>query len=425
MSEAIVTKITAIPHPDPKYTRIQVGIALGNMVIIGKDVQDGDLGIYFDTEAQLSESFCKANQLFKQDGGYIEENRRVKAIRLCGMKSVGIWLPLKCLAYTKYNLKNLREGMTFQDLNKHEIVNRYIPPRIAARLARGGKVPIQIKQFKRHYDTQKFLHVQKFIILPCQYVITEKLHGTSARQARVFTEVEKPLNKFKAWVNKITKRQVFKPVKIKEWRDVLGTRNVVIGNVSPFEHFNSHEKYRSEWANKFKSKLLNGEQIFYEIVGYDENGKKIMPDHRTRSLEKEFIKIWGSKMEYTYSCPPGTSKAYLYRIIITDENGYSHEMPWSHVRRRSAEIGIPLVPILESGVIHSADNAREGIRIMTEVHVNGPSTVDSSHIREGVILRCENLMTEPQVMKYKSFEFLAMESDTKNDEDYFDIEEAS
>ena len=53
---AIITRIKTRPHSNAD--RLQLGTCLGNQVVVGLDTKDGELGIYFSTDGQLSERMC-------------------------------------------------------------------------------------------------------------------------------------------------------------------------------------------------------------------------------------------------------------------------------------------------------------------------------------------------------------------------------
>lgn len=424
MSVATVCRAYTYPHPDPKYTRIQVAEVLGNTVIVSKDVKNAELGVYFDTEAELSKEFCTANKLYKSLGGYIEDSGRVRTLKLAGVKSVGLWLPLTSLSFL--GQVALKEGDTFQALKKVPIVKRFIPPSVLAANQRNKKKLNWFKRllhkylprlfaylytpkprvitrgFPQHYDTSKFGAVFHHVEPPFLCVITEKLHGTSARQGRVCSKGQ--------------------------YYDVYGTRKTEKERVSPTKSFNERvgESYRAKWANQFKERLRKNEVIFYEIVGFSPNGKSIMANLPPGAIDKKFAQQYGDSMTFSYGCKIGESKAYLYRIAIVNEDGQEFEMPWSYVQLRAAQIGIPLVPILDSGAFPNLcldweEEAKLFIKNVEKLG-QGASILDSTHIKEGVVVRMETLYGI-RVGKAKSWEFLTMESKAKDKADYTDVEE--
>jgi hypothetical protein len=63
---------------------------LGLQALVSKDYKEGDLYVIFPAEVQLSHEFCSNNNLYRHSElnanpeakGYIEDNRRVKAVKL-------------------------------------------------------------------------------------------------------------------------------------------------------------------------------------------------------------------------------------------------------------------------------------------------------------------------------------------------------
>ena len=88
-----------------------------------KSQTDGELGIFFSSDGQLSHDFCMKNNLYRKNptdgtpmGGYFEENRRVRAIKLRGEYSEGFWIPEKSLSFCGPH--SLKEGDEFDTVNK-------------------------------------------------------------------------------------------------------------------------------------------------------------------------------------------------------------------------------------------------------------------------------------------------------------------
>ena len=100
--------------------RLQIATFFGNDTIVGLDVQIGDMGVYFPVDGQLSERFCQVNDLVRRKdpetgkniGGYMEPDKRnIKAIKLRGEKSDGLYMPL--VAFTDFcQISDLKIGDT-------------------------------------------------------------------------------------------------------------------------------------------------------------------------------------------------------------------------------------------------------------------------------------------------------------------------
>ena len=102
---------------------------LGMQAIVSKDTEIGTVGVVFVSGTQLSDEDTARNNLFrhkefnedKEKAGFIEDNRRVKAIKLRGNRSDALFMPLSSLAYTKVDLSELKVGDVFEEINGHEI----------------------------------------------------------------------------------------------------------------------------------------------------------------------------------------------------------------------------------------------------------------------------------------------------------------
>src|SRR3990167_8980500 len=114
---AIISKVKVRPHPNAD--KLQLGTVLGNHVVVGLDTKDGELGIFFPTDGQLSHDFCVGNGLYTKSArdklqlpssasvGFFDHNRRVRSQRFRGERSDGCWLPLNSLLWTGVDPSNL------------------------------------------------------------------------------------------------------------------------------------------------------------------------------------------------------------------------------------------------------------------------------------------------------------------------------
>ena len=93
-------------HPNAHF--LQIATIFGASVIVDLNTKIGDLGIYFPIDLQLSEEYCRENDLVRRKdengkaaGGYLDPNKRnIRAMRFRGSPSEGLFLPLDTLAYT-------------------------------------------------------------------------------------------------------------------------------------------------------------------------------------------------------------------------------------------------------------------------------------------------------------------------------------
>ena len=152
MYSAFVTRIKNL-RKHTNADRLMCGECFGNTVIVGLDTQPDELGVYFPVDGKLGLEFAQKNDLLRRKdengkpaGGYLDpEKRNIKALKLRGEKSDGLFMPLACLAdYT--DIASLKEGDTITVLNGVTICEKYIPR--ASR--RGGVIlmviaPVSIK----------------------------------------------------------------------------------------------------------------------------------------------------------------------------------------------------------------------------------------------------------------------------------------
>ena len=104
MYQAFVVKVNQI-RKHSNADRLQVATFFGNDVIVGLDIKEGDIGIYFPTDGRLSLDYAKENNLIrvkdengKDIGGYLDaDKRKIGTIKLRGEKSDGLFMPIKSL----------------------------------------------------------------------------------------------------------------------------------------------------------------------------------------------------------------------------------------------------------------------------------------------------------------------------------------
>ena len=429
MYEAIITRAVNV-RKHPNADRLQIATALGFQVIVGTDIQDGDLGVLFPPDGQLSEEFCNVHGLVgsvdpdtgKHIGGFFGKKRRVMEQNFRGVKSEGFWVPASHLLYTGFNINSLKEGQRIKQdntsdkcfINNHHICNKYYNEATLNAVSNsGGRGRRYTRMFVRHVETQQF----RFVLntLPSGLVIiTEKLHGTSGRTGRVLDEVK--LTCWQRLVNKI--HPVFKK---EDWTILSGTRNVILTNRPGAPTFYDDESFRAK-AEQSMSSLPKGLCVYYEIVGYHSSGL-IMPEHDTASLKnKELKKMYGGYMRYTYGCGDGESETYVYRMTITNEDGYVVEVPWFQVKQICRTFGLKHVPELTS--LHYRKESSV-LQWNVEEYMQGCSVLDDKHIKEGVVVRVEGDDGVTYFAKQKQHDFLVLEGIAKEDDSLIDMEEVS
>ncbi|MCK5021136.1 MAG: hypothetical protein KAS32_29265 [Candidatus Peribacteraceae bacterium] len=436
MYKAIVCRIKLFPHPNAD--KLVLGNAHGFQVIVGKDdFVDDQLCVFFPPDGQLSEEMCKANDLIaykdpethKRKGGYFSENRRVKSQNLRQQKSEGYCTNLEAFKFTKFNVSKLKEGDQFDELKGVPICNKYFTPATLKAMRNKTGVLRRANQcFSQHVETKQFKYVANTIPKGSILNFTEKLHGTSGRFGYVLDEVIKgKWKRFIHYILEVVSRYFIAEAKIagrteQVWDYLNGTRRTILAK-STGPSFYGNEEFRENVIRSLREHMHKGEVLYYEIVGYTTTGKSIMSSVATKKLkDKAITKKYGDTMNYKYGCVEGIADIYVYRITMVNDDGISFDLSWDRIKERCRVLGVKHVPEMAEPVIYDGDldKLTEKVSEMME----GDSTVDASHIREGIVVRADN-GNGTIFMKAKSHTFGVLEGFIKEDEDYVDMEEVA
>lgn len=442
----------------PNADRLVLADCFGNTVCVANTYKEGDLGVYFPTDGQLSMEFCQANGLLavyengvNVSGGYMDpEKRNVKAIKLRGEKSDGLFLPLTCFEYTGIDVSTLGIGTQITVVNGKEICQKYIPKSNHPRTSAGGAGKRSARRAKRsiapvfyeHKDTEQLAYNLAAFKPGDLIEITLKMHGTSGR-----TSHTKVLKGFKRTLWDRLLRREGEP--IYDWGYVTGTRRTVLDTFDG--GFYGSNEFRKQYHDHFEGKLLKGETVYYEIVGFTHDGGSIMGKcSNSKVKDKEFTKQYGEETVFSYGCAPQPipavikapemievvpakpqSDMYVYRMTMTNEDGDVVEYTPDFMRYRCEQMGVKCVPVFWTGLIPenpgSANDptisAGEWILNKAELFYDGPDPVGKTHIREGVVVRILNRPTFA-AYKHKNFFFKVLEGIVKDTADAPDMEEA-
>lgn len=243
------------------------------------------------------------------------------------------------------------------------------------------------------------------------------IHNTSHREGHVL--VERNLTWFEKLLIKYTKVKIA----LTEWAYLSGTRRVVIQE-SKRDGVQYHDpSIREKAHNLFKGNLRKGETVFLEIVGFEPNGAGIMGSHNTtKTKDKAFIKKYGENMQYAYGCQPNQCEIYVYRITMTNEDGYTIDYSWDDVKKRCNELGVKHVPELGRltvwelklmyGITDDSDFQAK-LNDIIAINGNGSSEVDENTYREGCCIRLESGLAV-RIFKFKNWFFKTMEDHAKD-----------
>ena len=459
MYKAYITTLKNV-RKHPNADRLLLADCFGNTVCVSTDYAEGEIGIYFPTDGQLSVEFAEKNNLLRKKdengnniGGYMDPDKRnVTAIRLRGEKSDGLFLPLSALIYTGVDMDTLNIGDVIDgSINGHEICCKYIPRTNTRRghvsdgnKTRKTKKKVNISpRFKEHADTEQLAYNLGAFKNGDTVEITLKMHGTSQRTGH--------LPVFKGYKRTIWDRILRREgTPIYDWGYVSGTRRVVLENYEG--GFYGNNEFREQHSKVFEGKLWKGETVYYEVVGFTTSGQPIMSSANNAKLQdKEFIKQYGKETVFSYGCHPDgvnhltvndgegdpffdprpQSDIYVYRMTMTNEDGEVVEYTPDFMRYRCEQMGIKTVPVLWSGIIpeHCASatdptiTAGEWIKLKAEQFYDGPDPIGKTHVREGVVVR---ILNRPKfaAFKDKNFSFKVLEGIAKVDAIAPDLEEA-
>lgn len=473
MSEHVgyIVKIEEL-HPHSNADRLQIATIFGASVIVDLNTHIGDFGVYFPIDLQLSEEYCKENDLVRRKdengnpaGGYLDpEKRNIRAMKLRGERSEGLFMPLASLAYTGETKFEI--GDKIDILNGHEICRKYIP-RGSHRTggSHGGNrtrkrsVPIA-PLFAEHADTEQLAYNLDAFKPGDQIEITLKMHGTSGRTGYLpklvgYTSrfpiyrylLKKNRDNLGKMAQKMYDQALANATPIYNWDYVTGTRRTVIDDFDVAGGFYGNNKFREPHARVFEGKLRKGETVYYEIVGFTDTGASIMAQvPNSRISDKEFTKKYGKTTTFSYGCDPAGNEAepqsdmYVYRMTMTNEDGDVVEYSPDFMRYRCEQMGVKCVPVFLKGYLpnnskvylangdslvpqEESCSAGECAKVIAEQYYDGPDPIGKTHVREGVVVRIVN-RPKFTAYKHKNFSFKCLEGIAKDIAAEPDMEEA-
>ena len=375
---------------------------LGYQAIVSKDTKVGDIGVVFTAETQLSLEYASNNNLHRHGDrnvdpgkvGYLEDTRRVKAIKFRGHRSDALFMPLSSFDFISPAYKtDLRVGDTFDTLNDIPVCNKYVIKKGAGAESQGRRRRedrIDEALFPKHFDTANYFKSQHLLQDEMVWV-TQKLHGTSIRVGHQL--VQRKLS----WKEKLAKKFGVK-VQETEWDYIFGSRNVVKDANSPEDsHFYDSDLYTLE-GKKLEGLLPKGFVVYGELVGWTPEGAPIQSG-------------------YTYGLPLGTRELYIYRVTFVNSDGQQVDLDWDSLKEWCLSVGLKHVPEigwefaddLERYVNRLLDlNLAEEFKNSDETFAHNLLPVGKGMVDEGVVIRRDGL--RPLVLKAKSPKFLAHET---------------
>ena len=320
-------------------------------------------------------------------------------------------MPLSSLNYLGTKVVNsLSLGDQITVLDGQEICRKYIPRGkksvVRAQTKREKRKVNEFPLFEEHRDTEQLdYNIERF--KPGDLVtLTLKMHGTSGRTAYLPSAGK---NKIEQFIFKLFPR----------YRYVTGTRRVVLTQFAE-DGFYGDNAFRAKYHRLLEGRLLKGETIYYEIVGWANENTTIMGIADNKKMnDKEFTKKYGAKTTFSYGCEQGQNAMYVYRMTMTNPDGEVIEYPWSLVKHRCEIMGLNTVMDLDRFIFTTQEDMYE--RINKWLDIEDP--IGKTHVSEGVVARLEDKSVFT-AFKKKSFAFKVLEGIIKENADAPDMEEA-
>jgi len=426
MAYAFITDIRNV-RKHSNADRLQVGECFGNQVVISLETKESDLGVYFPTDTQLSEEYSTINNLLRKkddqgnnSGGYLNpQKRNIRALKLRKEISDGLFMPITSLeSFT--NINKLKIGDCVDVIDGNLIAQKYVPIQKKkqqnnnSQNSKKKKLEDKISYplFSEHKDTKQYAYNKHVFKEGDLITLSLKMHGTSAR-----TSISKKITIVKGTLlNKLLIKLKLKQKKIELYETVSGSRRVVLKSFEGGYYKNND--FRKKYHDYFDGKLMKGETIYYEVVGYTYEDSPIMSrcDNK-KTQDKEFIKKYGKETVFSYGCLNGDNDIYAYRMTMTNDDGDVVEYPTWLIKQRCEQMNVKIVPIFESFFFTTLEDLESKVN----EYAKGGDPIGKTHIREGVIIRVENNISF-QVYKHKSFNFKVLEGIIK-DAGIVDIEE--
>jgi len=422
----VVDKLKPIEGAD----RIQVAVVDFQDVVVSKQVEQGDLMVYFPVECAINKDFLSFTNVFrdpelnadKESKGFFEDKGRVKAIKLMKgtVKSMGYLVPsMQVAAWANYDITTKDAGVEFDTISGKLLTQKYVVKKKEAREKQGKK-----PQVNRLVDGQVHLHVDTenlrrnaHMIKPTDMIsITYKTHGTSWWTSNVI--VKRKLS----WIERLLLKL---GVKVQETEHdlVYGSRRVVknqsFDDPKQKDHFFGYDLWE-DIKNHVGDSIPEGFSLYGEMLGYDKNGGAIQKG-------------------YDYGCVPDgvpfggpddvcQSKLEVYRITFTNPDGKVFELTYPQIAEFCERAGLTppylffwgkaanwlatygqmsLNEVLEMDI---RDFQEKFVSTLELAYNDKPCFMCANEVwEEGIVVRKESLFS-CESYKLKSFNFLEHES---------------
>lgn len=387
----------------------------GNNVVVPKTTEVGAKMLYFVSGTKLNANYCKFNNLYDKaeenrhetTRGFISfKQKRVKAIKLRGVISDGMLMPLTSLdAFSPSLAGRLKVGDEFTDIDIFSLCEKYFVP---VKATQGNGKQKQSVKISRLVDNQFYLHVDTDNLRKNMHKIAPndiigvhyKKHGTSVVVGNVL--VKRALS----WYERLFK--AFGAAIVDTKYDIVYSSRKVIKNA--YLNSNPNSFYTTDiWgdvAKEIGEKIPKNYTVYGEILGYTRDGAFIQKG-------------------FDFGCQVGEHKFYAYRITVVNEDGQVIELTDKQIEEFCEKHGIlykdtfiyygravDFYPQIEEDV-HWHENLLA--KLEQDWNEKDCYMCNEKVPEEGIIIRKE-AMSHYEAYKLKSKRFLLWESEEQEKE---------
>lgn len=362
----------------------------GFMALVSKDTPVGSLVVAFVAESQLSDEFLSRHNLYRhadrnQDptqAGYIEDNRRVRAVKFRGHMSSALVMPA-----SELGIGDEHEGALFDTIDGVQISQKYV---VKTAGAANAHAKAEAKAFKRvdskmlpeHIDTSNYWRNKHLIPDDAFVTVTQKIHGTSIRIGNTIVR-----RQLKWWERLLVKAGV--KIADTDYDVVFGSRKVIKDAHNPNQnHFYSEDIWTRE-GEKYAHLIPKNVIVYGELIGWVGENSPIQAG-------------------YTYNVPNGKAELFVYRVAVVTADGHLYDLSWQGVKDFCTERGLKHVPELWSGQHRDFDPDEWIDKAFFPEYLQAVPLSKDSPCDEGVVVRWDG--QTPTVLKAKSPIFLGHET---------------
>lgn len=347
----------------PNADRLDIVQVKGWNCVTGRErFKPGDLAIYIPIDSVLDEKI--ETYLFPPDSKVKLSKSRVKTVKLRGAISQGLVVDITDELVCRFpDLNKAKLGTNVADIlgiHKYEPPAEDIPPALYTSCKRPIK-RAENPNFSKYTDIENLKNYNAVFEDMEPVSVTEKLHGTSARYAKLETVPT-------TWWQKVLRFFGLLP----KTEFCYGSRNVQLQSRWPKKTFYGHDVYgRIAQQEELANKLLPGEAVYGEIVGP------------------------GIQKGYTYGVPDGQVRFFAYDVKVNGEY-----LDPDRFRLFCGMRGIETVPLVYEGPF---------IKGLVDALKQGDSTIGGQKVREGIVIKPQResrAMCGRKVLKHINDDYL-------------------